>query len=79
MEKWDSTQGIALAMNNEQKGLLGCQSAKFLLNTVNCLVWERTNRNITVRNFELGPNFIRFEENVCRTFHRGLSDLKYMP
>jgi len=34
-------------------------------------------RNITVANFELGSNFIHFEENVAKTFHSGLTDLKY--
>ena len=29
-------------------------------------------RNITVANFQLGSNFIRFEENVAKTFHGGL-------
>ena len=36
------------------------------------------NINITGANFELG-NFIRFEENVAKTFHGGLTDLKYEP
>ena len=36
-------------------------------------------RNITVANFQLGSNFIRFEENVAKTFHGGLTDLKYEP
>jgi len=34
-------------------------------------------RNITVANFDVGSNFIRFEENVVKTFHGGLTDLKY--
>ena len=29
--------------------------------------------------FDLGPNFIKFEENLCKTFHGGLTDLKYVP
>lgn len=28
-------------------------------------------------NFERGNNFIRFEENVAKTFHGDLTDLKY--
>ena len=61
-------------------GLLGCQSAKSLLNTVNYYNGKLfglrggEHRN-TVANFELGNNFIRFEENVAKTFHGGLTDL----
>ena len=68
-----------------EMGLLGCQSAKSLLNTVyfynGKLFGLRggEHRNITVANFELGSNFIRFEENVAKTFHGGLTDLKYEP
>ena len=40
---------------------------------------EGEHKNITVGNFELGNNFIRFEENVAKTFHGGLTDLKYEP
>lgn len=36
-------------------------------------------RNITVANFDIGSNFIRFEENLMKTFHSGLTDLKYEP
>ena len=36
-------------------------------------------RNIVVSNFEIGDNFIRFKENVAKTFHGGLGDLKYEP
>ena len=35
--------------------------------------------NITVANFELDSNFIRFEGNVAKSFHGGLTDLKYKP
>ena len=34
-------------------------------------------RNICVNNFSLGPNVINFEENVCKTFHGGITDHKY--
>ncbi|CAH3166645.1 unnamed protein product, partial [Pocillopora meandrina] len=27
----------------------------------------------------LGSNFIKFQENSCKTFHGGVSDLKYIP
>ena len=30
-------------------------------------------------NFEVGFNFVKFEENSCKTFHGGLTDLKYIP
>ena len=33
-------------------------------------------RKICVNNFSIGPNVINFEENVCKTFHGGISDLK---
>ena len=29
--------------------------------------------------FELGSNFIKFQENSCKAFHGGMSDLKYIP
>ena len=32
-----------------------------------------------LNNFELGSNFIKFQENYCKTFHGGVSDLKYIP
>jgi len=66
-------------------GLLGCQSAKSLLNTVyfynGKLFGLRggEHRDIRVANFELGSNFIRFVENVAKTFHGSLTDLKYEP
>lgn len=37
------------------------------------------NRNLSLKNFELGPNFIKFEEDFCKTFHGGLCDLIYVP
>ena len=36
-------------------------------------------RYITVANVELGSNFIPFEGNVAKSFHSGLTDLKYEP
>ena len=35
-------------------------------------------RNIVLNNFELGSNFIKSQGNFCKTFHRGVSDLKYI-
>ena len=40
---------------------------------------ESEHRKLSLKNFELGPNFIKFEENLCKTFHGGLTDLKYVP
>ena len=34
-------------------------------------------RNLTIANFEVGFNYIRFEENISKTYHGGLFDLKY--
>lgn len=75
--------------NEDQKfwklGLLGCKSAKSLLHTVyyyNGKLFELCggeHRNITVANFDVGWNFIRFEENVEKTFHGCLTDFKYEP
>ena len=36
-------------------------------------------RKISLNNFEIGDNYIRFEKNVSKTFHGGLQDLKYEP
>ena len=35
--------------------------------------------NITEANFDAGSDFIRFEENVLKTFHGAFTDLKYKP
>ena len=32
-----------------------------------------------MNNFSFGPNVINFEENVCKMFHGGITDLKYEP
>ena len=36
-------------------------------------------RKLSLKNFELGPNFIEFEENLGKTFRGGLTYLKYVP
>ena len=65
--------------------LLGKNSAKSLLNVVYFYngklfgLRASEHRNICLNNFEIADNFIRFEENVCKTFHRGLLDLKCEP
>ena len=66
-------------------GLLGKNSAKSLLNVVYFYNGElfglraSKHRNISLENFEIGDNYIRFEENLSKTFHRVLLDLKYEP
>lgn len=35
--------------------------------------------NITEANFDVGSDFIRFEENVVKKFHGGFPVLKYKP
>jgi len=36
-------------------------------------------RKNCANNFSIGPNIINFEENLCKTFHGGVTDLKYEP
>ena len=65
--------------------LLGMSTAKSLLNTVyfynGKLFGLRggEHRSLVLTNFEVGFNFVKFEENSCKTFHGGLTDLKYIP
>lgn len=35
--------------------------------------------NVCLNNFEIGDKYIRFEENMLKTFHGSLLDLKYEP
>ena len=66
-------------------GLFGSGTAKQLLHTIYFYNGKMfglragEHRNICVNNFCLGPNVINFEENVCKTFHGGITDLKYEP
>ena len=66
-------------------GLLGNHQSKSLLNTVYFYngklfgLRASEHRSISLNNFEIGDNYIRFEENVSKTFHGGLLDLKYEP
>ena len=68
-----------------QKGLLGSWSSEALLNSVYFYngklfgLRSAEHRHITLNNFVIGDNFIKFEENVSKTFHGGLLDLKYEP
>ena len=68
-----------------QKGLLGSSSSEALLNSVYFYngklfgLRSAEHRHISLNNFVIGDNFIKFEENVSKTFHGGLLDLKYEP
>ena len=68
-----------------EKKLLGTTSAKSLLNTMyfyNGKIFGLRggdHRKIVVNNFEIGPNFIKFEENASKTYHGGICDLQYVP
>ena len=68
-----------------QSGVFGMKMAKSLLNVVyyynGKLFGLRggEHRQICLNNFEIGDNYIRFEENACKAFHGGLLNLKYEP
>ena len=68
-----------------EMNLLGTGSAKSLLYTVyfyNGKIFGLRggdHRIIVLNNFDLGSNFIKFQENSCKSFHGGVSDLKYIP
>lgn len=36
-------------------------------------------QELSLKNFELSPNFIKFEENLCKSCHGRLTDLKHVP
>ena len=65
--------------------LLGTSTAKSLLNTVHFYnsklfgLRGGEHRKLVVNNFEIGINFVKFQENSCKSFHGGLTDLKYIP
>ena len=66
-----------------QKGLLGKASAECLLHTIyfycGKLFGLRANEQRLLRFFNiiLNENFIIFDENISKTFHGGISDLKH--
>lgn len=68
-----------------EMGILGKKTANSLLNVVyfyNGKLFSLRggeHRNICLNNFEIGDNYIRFEENVSKTYHGGLKDLRYEP
>ena len=51
----------------------------YIFITESYLAYVREHRNICLNNFEIGENYIHFEENVSKTYHGGLLDLKYEP
>ena len=65
--------------------LLGQSTAKSLQNSIYFYNGKTfglrggEHRNLSLINFELGSNYIKFEENLCKTFHGGITDLKYVP
>ena len=60
-------------------------TAKSLLNTIyfynGKLFGVRVGEHgsLVLNNFEVGSNFVKFQENSCKTFHGGLTGLKYIP
>ena len=89
-EMKDATRAGVTLTNKKKENVLatenkGCKSAKSLLHTVYYYEGKLFGlcggeyRNITVANFDSGSNFIRFEENVVKTFYGVLTDLKYKP
>ena len=61
------------------------ETAKSLLNVVFyyngklCGLHGGEHRQICLKNFEIGDNYICFKENESKTFVGGLLDLKYEP
>ena len=61
------------------------ETAKSLLNVVYyyngklCGLHGGEHRQICLKNFEIGDNYICFKENESKTFVGGLLDLKYEP
>ena len=44
-----------------------------------CALRGGEHSNIAVANFDVGLDFIRFEDNLVKTFYGGFTDLKYEP
>lgn len=63
-----------------EKGVLGMSSSQTLVNTVYFYngklfgLRRSEHRQICLNNFTIRETFIKFEENVCKTFHGGLTD-----
>ena len=67
-----------------QSGVFGMKTAKSLLNVVYyyngklCGLHGGEHRQICLKNFEIGDNYICFKENESKTFVGGLLDLKHV-
>lgn len=68
------------------KGLLGCQTAETLVNTIYFCngkrfgIWAKEHRDLRYANIKIvDSNSIVFDESHSKTFHGGLKDLKYTP
>jgi len=63
-----------------RNGLLGQSTAKSLLNSIyfyNGKIFGLRggeHRNLTSTNLKLGSNYIKFEENLCKSFHGGITN-----
>ena len=77
--------GIVCGKDEEKfwsAGLFGSGTAKQLLDTIYFYngkmfgLYGGEHRKICVNNFSIEPNVIN---NVCKTFHGGITDLKYKP
>ena len=68
-----------------RKNLLGCSSAKSLVNTIYFYngklfgIRAKEHRDLRVQNFKFESGTIIYKEGVSKTFHGGLKDLKYKP
>ena len=69
-----------------EKGLLGCQTAETLVNTIYFYngklfgIQAKENRDLRYVNIKIvDSNRIVFDESQSKTFHGGLKDLKYTP
>ena len=81
-------EDLPVTENEEQKswelGLLGCRPyiifcIQFIIITELFRLRSGEHSNITVANVYVSSDFIRFKENVVKTFHGGFPDWKYEP
>ena len=76
----------AISESEEEKmwaeGHLGTKSARTLMETLYFYngklfgLRASEHRSLRVKDFEIGEYFIKYTENVCKTYHGGLHDLK---
>ena len=82
-ERSDITEEDERTMWN--KGLLGCNTAKCLLRTIYFYngklfsLRSKEHRDLRYSNFRVEGDCIIYDENVSKTYHGGLNDLKYKP